>query len=280
MSMGIIYGLIAALGWGTGDFLITRATRQIGWQWTLLLAQLTGIVAIGLVLLGRSDPLPPWGPAWPMAVAVNLLNLTGTLLLYRAFAIGTLAIVSPISASFAAVTAALALLDGEQLGAITLAGTGLVIGGVVVVSRGPGKARADLRGVPEAIGVAISFGLFFWLIGDVTATFGIAWPVLIGRIVTVLGAVMILVLSRPARPRLGAAHGGLIIAASALDTIAFLSFNTGIATAYVSVVTALASIFSAVTVVLAWLVLRERLARSQWLGVAGILAGVLLVSLP
>lgn len=280
MSMGIIYGLIAALGWGAGDFLITRATRQIGWQWTLLLAQLTGIVAIGLVLLGRSDPLPLWGPAWPMAVAVNLLNLAGTLLLYRAFAIGTLAIVSPISASFAAVTAALALLDGEQLGAITLAGTGLVIGGVVVVSRGPGKGRADLRGVPEAIGVAISFGLFFWLIGDVTATFGIAWPVLIGRIVTALGAVMILVLSRPARPRLGAAHGGLIIAASALDTIAFLSFNTGIATAYVSVVTALASIFSAVTVVLAWLVLRERLARSQWLGVAGILAGVLLVSLP
>ncbi|MFN3371937.1 MAG: EamA family transporter [Chloroflexus sp.] len=276
----MIYGLIAAFGWGTGDFLITRATRQLGWQWTLLFAQITGIVAIGLVLLGRGDPLPLWGPDWLAAVAVNLLNVTGTLLLYRAFTIGTLAIVSPISASFAAVTAALALLDGETLGMITLAGTGLVIGGVVVVSRGPGTAHTNLRGVPEAIGVAISFGLFFWLIGDVTATFGIAWPVLIGRVVTVLAAAMILAFSRPALPRLTAARGGLIIAASVLDTIAFLSFNTGIATAYVSVVTALASIFSAVTVVLAWLVLRERLARSQWLGVAGILVGVLLVSLP
>ncbi|WP_298403810.1 DMT family transporter [uncultured Chloroflexus sp.] len=278
--MGIIYGLIAALGWGTGDFLITRATRQLGWQWTLLFAQMAGIVAIGLVLLGRGDPLPPWGPDWLAAVAVNLLNVTGTLLLYRAFTIGTLAIVSPISASFAAVTAALALLDGETLGMITLAGTGFVIGGVIVVSRGPGTAHTNLRGVPEAIGVAISFGLFFWLIGDITATFGIAWPVLIGRVVTVLAAAMILAFSRPALPQLTAARGGLIIAASVLDTIAFLSFNTGIATAYVSVVTALASIFSAVTVVLAWLVLRERLARSQWLGVAGILVGVLLVSLP
>lgn len=278
--MGIIYGLIAALGWGTGDFLITRATRQLGWQWTLLFAQMAGIVAIGLVLLGRGDPLPPWGPDWLAAVAVNLLNVTGTLLLYRAFTIGTLAIVSPISASFAAVTAALALLDGETLGMITLAGTGFVIGGVIVVSRGPGTAHTNLRGVPEAIGVAISFGLFFWLIGDITATFGIAWPVLIGRVVTVLAAAMILAFSRPALPRLTATRGGLIIAASVLDTIAFLSFNTGIATAYVSVVTALASIFSAVTVVLAWLVLRERLARSQWLGVAGILVGVLLVSLP
>ncbi|WP_299756772.1 DMT family transporter [uncultured Chloroflexus sp.] len=278
--MGIIYGLIAALGWGTGDFLITRATRQLGWQWTLLFAQMAGIVAIGLVLLSRGDPLPPWGPDWLAAVAVNLLNVTGTLLLYRAFTIGTLAIVSPISASFAAVTAALALLDGETLGMITLAGTGFVIGGVIVVSRGPGTAHTNLRGVPEAIGVAISFGLFFWLIGDITATFGIAWPVLIGRVVTVLAAAMILAFSRPALPQLTAARGGLIIAASVLDTIAFLSFNTGIATAYVSVVTALASIFSAVTVVLAWLVLRERLARSQWLGVAGILVGVLLVSLP
>ncbi|WP_322490385.1 DMT family transporter [Chloroflexus sp.] len=240
---------------------------------------MAGIVAIRLVLLGRGDPLPPWGPDWLAAVAVNLLNVTGTLLLYRAFTIGTLAIVSPISASFAAVTAALALLDGETLGMITLAGTGFVIGGVAVVSRGTGTTPTNLRGVPEAIGVAISFGLFFWLIGDVTATFGIAWPVLIGRVVTVSAAAIILAVSRSALPRLTAAHGKLIIAASALDTIAFLSFNTGIATAYVSVVTALASIFSAVTVMLAWLVLREQLARSQWLGVTGILVGVLLVSL-
>jgi drug/metabolite transporter (DMT)-like permease len=278
--VGIIYGLIAALGWGTGDFLITRASRQIGWQWTIVCSQLCGIVAIGLVLGVRHDPLPPLGLAWLVAIAVNLLNLTGTLLLYRAFAIGTLAIVSPISASFAAVTAVLAFLDGEQIGLLTLAGTGLVIVGVVTVSRGPGKVRADLRGVPEAIGVALSFGFFFWLVGDVTATFGIAWPVLIGRVLTLLAGIVIILIARHPIPRLSGQHLRLIIAASALDTVAFLSFNTGIATAYVSVVTALASIFSAVTVVLAWLILRERLAHSQWVGVAGILVGVLLVSLP
>ncbi len=278
--MGILFGLIAALGWGTGDFLITRATRQIGLLWTLLLAQMAGIGAIGLALIVRADPLPADAALWGQAIAVNLLNLSGTLLLYRAFAIGTLAIVSPISASFAAVTAALSLLNGEQLSAVALTGTGLVIAGVVIVSRAPGATRIDLRGVPEAIGVALSFGLFFWLIGDVTQHFGIAWPVLIGRALTVCAAAIMVLAARPALPRLTARHWLLIIAASALDTLAFLSYNTGIATAYVSVVTALASIFSAVTVVLAWLVLRERLAHSQWLGVLGILTGVLLVSLP
>ncbi|WP_298817514.1 DMT family transporter [Chloroflexus sp.] len=277
--MGIVYGLIAALSWGTGDFLISRATRQIGWQWALLCGQLVGIVAIGLVITVRGDPMPSWGPAWLNAIAVNLLNLLGTLLLYRAFAIGTLAIVSPIAAGFAAVTAMLAVLGGEQIELLTLSGAGLVIGGVMVVSRGKSETDVNLRGVPEAIGVAISFGLFFWLLKDVTATFGIAWPVLIGRVLTAIAAVTVLMLARPAPPQWRRLPLHFIIGASMLDTLAFLAYNTGIATAYVSVVTALASIFSAVTVILAWLVLREQLARSQWLGVIGILVGVLLVSL-
>ncbi len=277
--MGIVYGLIAALGWGAGDFLITRAARQIGWQWALLWGQSVGIITIGLVIAVRGDPLPPWGPAWLSAIAVNLLNLTGTLLLYRAFAIGTLAIVSPIAASFAAVTAILALLGGERIDLMTLAGSGLVVSGVMVVSRGQSTGRINLRGVPEAVGVALSFGLFFWLLKDVTATFGIAWPVLIGRVLTATAAGFMLLLVRPALPHWRQLPFHFIIGASILDTLAFLAYNIGITTAYVSVVTALASIFSAVTVVLAWLVLREQLARSQWLGVVGILIGVLLVSL-
>ena len=64
-----------------------------------------------------------------------------------------------------------------------------------------------------------------------------------------------------------------------LDTLAFVAFNLGIGSAYTSIVTALASLFSAVTVLLAWAILRERLAPAQWAGVAVILAGVLLVSL-
>jgi uncharacterized membrane protein len=70
-----------------------------------------------------------------------------------------------------------------------------------------------------------------------------------------------------------------VIGAGVLDTAAFICFNIGISGAYVSVVTALASIFSAVTVLLAWVFLRERLSVSQWAGVAGLLVGVLLVSM-
>jgi drug/metabolite transporter (DMT)-like permease len=240
--------------------------------------QLIGIGTIGIVLLASSDTPPPAREAWLLAIGVNLFNLVGTLLLYRAFAVGALAVVSPIAAGFAVVTAGLAMTDGERLGQLALVGTALVIGGVVVVSRGQGRGETSTRGVPEALGAALALGIFFWLIGRVTPQMGIAWPVLVGRVTGVLASLLAL-LARGAQPvRLPRGLWPAVLAATVFDTTAFLAYNGGIAGAYVSVVSALASIFSAVTVLLAWVVLRERLARAQWAGVLAILLGVLLVS--
>ncbi|NNJ13278.1 DMT family transporter [Chloroflexales bacterium ZM16-3] len=277
--MGIIFGLLAALGWGSGDFLISRVTRVIGPTQAMLYIQLVGIAAIGALLIVRRD-LPPtdlW--AWEIGIAANLFNLGGTLLLYRAFSIGSLSIVSPIAASFAVVTIPLALLGGERPGALALVGAALVVGGVVVVSRGHGEAAGPPRGVPEAIGAAGFIGLYFWAVGFATPLLGIAWPVLIGRVITLLAAIGIM-LAR--RTRLAPMPTGLwptAIAAALLDTAAFVFYNMGIATGYVSVVSALASIFSAVTVLLAWFFLRERLRMVQWAGVAGLIVGVFLASM-
>ncbi|MFQ3663441.1 MAG: DMT family transporter [Chloroflexaceae bacterium] len=277
--MGVIFGLLAALGWGGGDFALSRISRRIGPLATLLYIQAAGVLSIGLVLLVRRD-LPPLDPElWALGVVVNLLNVAGTLFLYRALAVGTVMIVSPIAASFAVVTATLAMLGGERLAPLTLAGVALVMAGVVVVSRGGGREPLALNGVPAALGAALAYGAFFYLLGPVTAGMGIAWPVLIGRVMACSLAAGALLWRRqrpaPLSPRLLA----MIVIASSLDTLGFLAYNTGIATAYVSVVTALASIFSAVTVLLAWVLLRERLVRTQWAGVVAVLVGVLLVSL-
>ncbi len=277
--MGIFFGLLAALGWGGGDFALSRISRRIGPLATLLYIQAAGMLSIGLVLLARRD-LPPFDPVlWALGVAVNTLNVAGTLFLYRALAVGTVMIVSPICASFAVVTAVLAILGGERLAPVTLAGVALVMAGVVVVSRGGGGEPLVLKGVPAALGAALAYGVFFYLLGPVTAGLGIAWPIFIGRVMACGVAALALLWRRqppaPLSPRLL----GMIAIATSLDTIGFLAYNTGIATAYVSVVTALASIFSGVTVLLAWVLLRERLVRAQWAGVVAVLVGVLLVSL-
>lgn len=278
--MGVLFGLLAALGWGAGDFMLSRVNRAMGPRQTLLVMQLAGLVPIGLVLLARRD-IPPGDPdLWLLTMGVTLLNVAATALLYRALAVGTLAIVSPIAATFAMVTAILAFLGGERPEPLALAGVALVLAGVIVVSRAPGEGgAASLAGVPAAMGAAVCYGVFFWLLGPVTDGMGIAWPVLVSRVMTALAALAMLALAREAPQSPPRTIWGAIALATCFDTVAFLSYNTGIMTAYVSVVTALSSIFSAVTVLLAWLILRERLAVSQWAGVATLLVGVLLVSL-
>jgi drug/metabolite transporter (DMT)-like permease len=275
--MGLIYGLLAALGWGAGDFVLSRIARRVGPLATLLYVQLAGLLAIALVILARRD-IPPADPGlWAMAAAVNLLNMVGTLCLYRALAVGTVSIVSPLAASFAAVTAVLALLGGERLAPITLIGVVIVVAGVIGASRAPG-GQASAVGVPAALGAALCYGVFFYLLRPVTASLGIAWPIFVGRLLTALAAVLLLAARRQALPAPSRGLLGAALLATSLDTLGFLAYNTGILTSYVSVVTALASIFSAVTVLLAWALLRERLAAGQWAGVAAVLAGVLLLS--
>ena len=278
--MGVVFGLLAALGWGTGDFVLSRISRAVGPVQTMLYVQAAGIVASALVLLARRD-VPPLDPGmWLFAAGVNLFNLAGTALLYRALAVGTLAIVSPITASFAAVTAVLALAAGERPEPLAIGGVALVMAGVIVVSRAPGAGggAASLSGVPAAVGAAVCYGFFFWLLEPVTAGLGIAWPGMLGRVGPAVAPLLLLAARREAPAPLPRRLWGAVALATSLDTAGFLCYNLGIATAYVSVVTALASIFSAVTVLLAWVLLRERLASSQWAGVAAVIAGVLLVS--
>jgi drug/metabolite transporter (DMT)-like permease len=299
--MGILFGLIAALCWGAADFIAGRVSRLVGVIQTMFYVQLVALVCTSALIILRPGAPAPHISAWVLAGAIALGNFIGTLLLYRAFAVGTLAIVSPIASGFAVVTALLSLAAGERPAPLTLTGALLLIGGVVVVSRTPQGQEVEPRienrepsvvsaqffilnsalpaGVPEALGVTVCFGGALWALGFVTPSLGMLWPLLVTRAIETLGALLLLLGRKAAPARLSRKIWPLVSSAALLDTVAFLAFTTGIGSTYTSIVTALASLFSAVTVLLAWVILRERLTSIQWAGVGVILAGVLLVSL-
>jgi drug/metabolite transporter (DMT)-like permease len=225
-------------------------------------------------------------------VLAAAVNFAGTLLLYRAFAVGTLAVVSPVASGFAVVTGLLAFAAGERPPGLVVVGAGLLVVGVAAVAGGVGGGAArSPAGVPEALGAALCLGVYFWALAGLTPALGWVWPVVVTRAVQLSLALVALRAGRgrvPAeagrrrRPLLGGAAGatGLAVAGAALlDTAALVAFNLGLGSAYTTVTTALASLYSAVAALLAWALLRERLAPSQWAGVGVILAGVLLVSL-
>jgi len=134
------------------------------------------------------------------------------------------------------------------------------------------------RGVGWALVAAVSYGIDFWLLGIyIVPVFGGIMPVWIIRITTIT---TLAIFTMPARQSLQwppRRAWWLIIPIGILDTMAFLSVAIGYTTDQVSVVSVLASLFSAVTVLLAWIFLREKLQWSQWLGIVIIFLGVSLV---
>ncbi len=284
--MGILLGLFAAFSWGAADFNARSATREIGTYRTLLFMQFFGIVGLGgyLSLSGElsrllSSDLQTWG--WVLLAA--LLNTISSLALYRAFEIGIMSIVSPLGASYAAVTVVLALLSGERVSPVQLSGMGVIIPGAILTATSFGSVgKVQNRstgllppGVLFAVIAAIGYGVCFWLLGErVAPIMGGVGPVWIFRVET---TIVLLLLARPLHQELKMPKGGVwwnLAIVGVLDTTAFVATAIGLTLAQVSVVSVLSSLFSAVTVVLAWIFLKERLRWSQWIGIIIILAGI------
>ena len=292
--MGIVLGLAGAVCWGVADFLARFSSRRVGAYRTLLFMQAFGFVGLSVYLkwTHRLAQISAhgWQP-WAFGAIAGLLNMIASLALYYSFQIGLMSVVAPVSSSYPALTVMLALLSGEHIQALRGVGLAVTLIGVVLASTSFAADKVDApargnhpharlaKGVVWAIVAAIGFGFLFWFLG-----FHVV-PVL-GSVISVwmirLTSFTVLVLAAaPSRQTITLPRGSvwwLLLGIGLLDTAAFVFNNAGLRTGQVSVVSVLASLYGAVTVVLSWVFLRERLERSQWLGIVLIFAGIVLVS--
>ena len=292
--MGILLGLATALCWGSADLFARFATRSVGTFRTMLYMQLTGF----LLMTAAMQWLAGWGHLadgsgwhlWAWGIAAGLLNATGTLALYRSFEIGKMSIVAPISSAYPALTMILSAITGERLTPARFAGIALIILGVVVVARGeamPGDAnlldesrpQKKLLGVGWAMLAAVCFGVTFWLLGiRVVPMMGAAASVWMIRLTSVVAAALVMLLTRQQMKLPDLSANRWILGVGLLDTSAYMFNNYGMLHEQVSVVSVLASLYGAVTVGLAAVVLKEKVSRVQWMGIVAIFAGIVLIS--
>jgi drug/metabolite transporter (DMT)-like permease len=229
-----------------------------------------------------------------------VVNVLASLAFYYSLQIGVMTVVAPISSSYPALTLVLALLSGEHLRPLRGVGLGVTLLGVILAAtsfatnsssvdapqtstaaEGVHSAHAHLaRGVGWAIAAAVGFGFMFWFLGfhvvPLTGSVFAVWMIRLTAFSTLALA------AAPVGQSVSLPRGSvwwLIAAVAVTDTAAFIANNAGLATGQVSVVSVLASLYSAVTVLLCWIFLRERLERTQWLGIALIFIGIVLVSL-
>jgi drug/metabolite transporter (DMT)-like permease len=292
----IILGISAALGWGVADFSARFASRRIGAFRTLIVIQFFGFTALSAFLwltggFARSFA-PGWTP-WLFAAIAGLINTVSGLALYRSFEVGAISIAGPVSSSYPALTVALAVASGERIHALRGAGLALTFIGMILAALtfAPDEAHAmDPRthhahahlskGAALAIVAALGYGVMFWWLGfHVVPLVGGGVSVWVIRLTTFS---VLLLVGLPTGKALPLPRGNvswLLLLIGLTDTSAFVANNAGLGSGHVAVVSVLASLYGAVTVVLSWIFLRERIDRSQWFGIFLIFVGIVLVSL-
>jgi drug/metabolite transporter (DMT)-like permease len=212
-------------------------------------------------------------------VLAGIAGAVGIAALYRGLAVGSMSIVAPITATGAVIPVAVGVSTGERPTALQGAGLALALGGVVLAARQPGGET--LRGrVAAGVGLALlaALGIGSFLVAlDAASEGGVAWALLVQRSVC-LG----LVLAAGALLRTGVNVSRVdlapMVAIGALDMAANALFAVASTRGLVSVVSVVASLYPVTTVVLARLLLAERISRAQQVGVAGALMGVVLIT--
>ena len=275
--IAIALALGASLAWGFADFGAGVGSRRLPVFLVAAIMQLTGLAAVGVVLLVTRDGPPSWRQvAW--AGFAGVVSVVGLAAFYRGLAIGAMGIVGPISTTAAIVPFAYGLARGERPSSLQLAGVALAVLGVLGASLEPrpeGRGRKVGTGVGLALLAALGFGCS--LIGlSRAAPGGITWAVLVMRVVAVpcMTVLAFTVGARaPSRRMLG-----MLIAVGVADTGATLLYAAASTRGLLSIVAVLASLYPVVILVLARALLAERVARPQLAGVAVALAGVALIS--
>ena len=309
--LAVALALAASLCWGSGDFLGGLTTRRATLWAVVVGSQSVGLAGAALVVMLADRPWIGFAGLWPVLLG-GLAGSVALMAFYKALAIGTMSIIAPITATSALIPFLWGLAGGERPGELQLAGAAFAVAGVLLATtvgsrRGetvgtgalpgepaiapPDPASHDSRtgprgGVPDRaqqrravlLALVAAVGIGIMLIGfDGTAKYDPLWAMLGERISS---ACFFTVFLLAVRPRIGMKRSALpgIVAVGVLDTGANGLFALATTQGYLSIVGVLGSLYPVTTVVLAYVVLRERLARHQLVGVLTALAGAALIA--
>jgi drug/metabolite transporter (DMT)-like permease len=272
----IVLALGASLSWGLADFFGPLQGRKLGALRTLVYVELGGLVGIAVIVAVRG--LGPKSAVTLLAIPAAVSGTLGLFAYYRGIAVGAISIVAPIAGVSAVVPVIVGIASGESPSGLQLTGIACALIGVFLAAREPrqGGETKLAAGVGLAILAAIGFGGYFPFM-HAAGNADYWWASLIFRIAS---TIVIFVAVAVRRPALGVPVR--ILPWLALigfgDMFGNLLYAAASTSGLVSVTSVLASLYPIVTVVLARIVLSERVARSQEAGIGLTLAGVALIS--
>ena len=283
VNLSIAFGLAAALCWGTSDFAAKLSAERIGALRTALFLQYIGGLFLVLFIIQDIPRIWQFPAATYFTLGLGAINAAAAYSLFKGFEVGQLSIVSPIASSYPALSTILAVfLLNEQVSVIRLAAILAILVGIVLVSIQRQRERLDKRQLAAGVGYAMiaffALGFMFFALKFVVGSLGAFLPVLLVRVMsaTVLTSVVLLTRKKQSRGN-WSSFLPIVFVVGIVDTFGNITYNLGILGGAVSVVATISGLFSAVTVILAFVVLKERLAAHQVIGLLTILVGVSII---
>jgi drug/metabolite transporter (DMT)-like permease len=276
--VGILFALAASTAWGSADFFGGLKAKRHSALSVLFTIEVSGLLVAIVAMAIAQDPFPSTR-ATLCALGAGTAGIVALGAFYRALAIGTMSIVAPISATGVVLPVIVGIGTGDRPGPIVLAGLVITTIGVIMASRevheDEERATAARTAILLALLASVGFGLYF-IGADVAADDSVLWTVLLGRCVAI-PFVGIAVLTRGvSMPRGG--DLAILCAAGATDLGATALYGLANTHGDLSIVSVVGSLYPIATVVLARVVLDERVRAVQAAGVATALTGVALIA--
>ena len=282
----MIYGLAAALGWGLSDLWAAMSGRRIGSGRTVVVAQIAAALLVSLLLIVARPSLDRLPAVAGWLIANGFLGAAAFATLYRALQLGPIAVVSPVLATYAVIPVLLSVgLLGESLDTASAIGVTVTIGGAVLTSTDVRALREGTRskvpGLPWAVVSTLLFGVATYVMGWSAKEAGFLPSLWFGRltmtVVVVLAALVVVARTRRRGLRAPAMSAGSVWFAAAVgvvELVGTIAYARGAEVGYVSIVTAASATYPLIPVLGGVHLLEERLAPSQYAGIALVVIGL------
>lgn len=270
----ILWSLLGAVTYGISDFIGAIATKKSSAWPVAVITSLAAAVASSLLALAASGH--PTGSHFAWAALAGVGGGIGIAFLYRGLAAGRMGVVAPTSAvCAAALPVIVSTLTGEHPPALAWIGIAVALPGIWLVSLEPGTSFGG-PGLTDGVIAGVGFGISFLGLGHVPESAG-WWPL---ALMNLTSAVAVVVVATALRQRAFTSQRSayLGIAGGVLSGSAMASFILATSRGLVSIASVLVSLYPAITIVLAVVLLHEKVHRVQQFGFALCAGAVALVA--
>lgn len=281
-SLGILFGVLSLTGFGISDFFTAKSARKIGPLKTILWFQ----VLLLLMILALS----PFLFKWPVItlydailIGVSVIaSIAGMLSFSKGMQVGNVSLVATVGNAWGAITAVLGFVFfAEAISVDNMLALGAIVVGTILVSMNLAEVKTASRKLEKGMGYAIftafALGLFFFLDGILANNLGWFAAALLLSIPTVL---VLLAYSKASgtNVRVGWNVAPLLLIVALPNLIGFLGYNIGVTFGYIDIVAPVSGAAPVVTVIMALVLLKEKLALNQKLGILLVILGIVWLS--